>query len=651
MTFRKSVLLFLSLSMIATLVACSSSSTPAVTIAATTGTPQSAPAGSQFGNPLVVTVMKGSTAVSGATVTFTAPAQTGASGTFAGGVNTATTDASGVATSAALTANTTAGAYTVTASVTGATATATFSLTNTAALTLTPGNYVFSLSGADANASFYSVSGVFTVASDGATISGGEQDFTDYVVGPVHDKISGGSVALSTGGTHNLVITLTTADTSIGVHGTETLVATPGTNPLPSISNALVVEYDTWATSNGTLDAQTATSLPACSATATSAAPCGYAFLLAGLDPSSYGLVIGGVITEDGPGTISGTNSIFDANDDFSGFNFAGETIGASTVVQVDANGQVEFTLVPTDTLDFGASIVLIGYVVDANRIRLVETADSFGGFTGGTALVQANPGTISSISGNRYVLSLAGGDANGAFQVAGLLTAGATTFSGYVNYNDLTGTGVQAPDPVYQTKGDTYTVESTGRVSIPGMTDGTETGANFNQYLYLDGNGNALALTLDSTDLLSGIGYLQTGGGLFTAASFDGTYAMNAGGANMPVGDEYEFAAVGPVAADGVGTLAGAVDLNWINTPDLTADFPVSGNFTFADNGVFTSPTSAGSGITGLDLTTPANDDAFNFYLVDTTRVVAIETDPNQLTLGYFLLQQTPGGGFKNKK
>jgi hypothetical protein len=280
-----------------------------------------------------------------------------------------------------------------------------------------------------------------------------------------------------------------------------------------------------------------------------------------------------------------------------------------------------------------------------------VETADSFGGFTGGTALVQANPGTISSISGNRYVLSLAGGDANGAFQVAGLLTAGATTFSGYVNYNDLTGTGVQAPDPVYQTTGDTYTVESTGRVSIPGMTDGTETGANFNQYLYLDGNGNALALTLDSTDLLSGIGYLQTGGGLFTAASFDGTYAMNAGGANMPVGDEYEFAAVGPVAADGVGTLAGAVDLNWINTPDLTADFPVSGNFTFADNGVFTSPTSAGSGITGLDLTTPANDDAFNFYLVDTTRVVAIETDPNQLTLGYFLLQQTPGGGFKNKK
>src|SRR5207245_6079482 len=68
---------------------------------------------------------------SGVVVTFTAPGS-GASGTFAGGVNTATTNASGVATSATFTANATAGGpYNVVASATGATS-ANFSLTNVA---------------------------------------------------------------------------------------------------------------------------------------------------------------------------------------------------------------------------------------------------------------------------------------------------------------------------------------------------------------------------------------------------------------------------------------------------------------------------------------------------------------------------------------
>ena len=44
---------------------------------------------------------------------------------------------------------------------------------------------------------------------------------------------------------------------------------------------------------------------------------------------------------------------------------------------------------------------------------------------------------------------------------------------------------------------------------------------------------------------------------------------------------------------------------------------------------------------MTGLDATTSTNQDAFTYYVIDTTKVVAIETDPNQLTLGYFELQQ----------
>src|SRR6266568_5467503 len=103
---------------------------PPAKVVVTSGSGQSTAINSAFSAPLVATVTDvGNNPVSGVVVTFTAPAS-GASGTFAGGVNTATTNASGVATSAVFTANSTAGGpYNVVASATGATS-ANFSLTN-----------------------------------------------------------------------------------------------------------------------------------------------------------------------------------------------------------------------------------------------------------------------------------------------------------------------------------------------------------------------------------------------------------------------------------------------------------------------------------------------------------------------------------------
>ena len=60
-----------------------------------------------------------------------------------------------------------------------------------------------------------------------------------------------------------------------------------------------------------------------------------------------------------------------------------------------------------------------------------------------------------------------------------------------------------------------------------------------------------------------------------------------------------------------------------------------VSGAFTADASGVFTGT------ITGLDIDTPANVDAFTYYVIDPTKVVAIETDGNQLTIVKFALQQ----------
>jgi hypothetical protein len=126
--------------------------TPA-TVMPTAGTPQSAAVNTAFATPLQATVKDSlNNPVSGVTVTFTAPAS-GASGTFAGGVNTATTNASGVATSAVFTANTTAGGpYTVTATVAGVATPANFSLTNLAppSFSLVQAAQGFSASGGNA---------------------------------------------------------------------------------------------------------------------------------------------------------------------------------------------------------------------------------------------------------------------------------------------------------------------------------------------------------------------------------------------------------------------------------------------------------------------------------------------------------------------
>jgi uncharacterized protein YbbK (DUF523 family) len=105
---------------------------PPASILATAGTPQTATVNTAFATSLAATVKDAfGNPVAGATVTFTAPAS-GASGTFAGGVNTATTNAQGVATAPVFTANTAAGVYTVTAKVGTLTTSPGFALTNLA---------------------------------------------------------------------------------------------------------------------------------------------------------------------------------------------------------------------------------------------------------------------------------------------------------------------------------------------------------------------------------------------------------------------------------------------------------------------------------------------------------------------------------------
>jgi hypothetical protein len=496
---------------------------------------------------------------------------------------------------------------------------------------LANGNYVFSLSGEDANGSYF-VSGAFTVS--GTNITAGEQDFSDPANPDLFDQITSGTIVTTSDG--NFQITLNTGDANVGIAGTETINGT--ILPSSSTGKSFINEFDASASGNGELDAQ---STPA-------ALSAGYAFVLGGSVYDSeaeenVAVALGGVINVDSAGGISGTGSIFDANVAGSGTEFAGETLGASTVTATpDSFGRVTFTLNPTDSEDF-PNFVLQGYVVDSNNIRLVEgndgVADGFGGTTGGVALAQGtSTGTFTATSAqNTYVAGLFGFDTIGVIQVAAQLAPNSDNgVTGFIDFNDLFYEEPASPDPVTAS---TYSVDPTGDVTIPGLTDGVN---SLNVQLYLDGNGHALAITLDAGDVIGGNGYQQSGTGTFTAASFSGAYALGVGGADSD--DELYISAVGPVMADGVGTLpSGFVDLNWADT-ETVANAPVTGTFTAASTGIFTGT------ITGLDVTdctiftsdgSGCTADVFNYYLVDATGDnIAIETDANQLTLGVFQQQ-----------
>jgi hypothetical protein len=113
---------------------------PPATIAAWTGTPQSAATNTDFGVLMVAVVRDTSTnGVQGVTVTFTAPGS-GASGTFNGSTSAGVvTDNNGLAIAPRLRANGVSGTYTVTATVPGVGSSAAYIMTNTGGGSGTPG--------------------------------------------------------------------------------------------------------------------------------------------------------------------------------------------------------------------------------------------------------------------------------------------------------------------------------------------------------------------------------------------------------------------------------------------------------------------------------------------------------------------------------
>src|SRR6202167_2576310 len=414
-----------------------------VSIATTSGTPQSATVNAAFAAPLSVTVLDSNrNPLSGALVTFEVPA-TGASGTFAGGVNTATTNSSGMATSSIFTANGSVGTYTVTATVASGAQPANFVLTNTG---ITFAFYLSGLEAINGGSNFYALAGAVTVDGNG-NVLGGEQDYNDAAgltsPQPSGDAILPGSAELMVDPTTGQgTLTLTTNNTSLGLNGVETLAV-----QFVNTNHALIVQFDGSATSSGSMDTQTLAS------TLTDG---NYAFTLSGVDPGYQSIVFGGVFAISNSGTtLAGT---FDVDDAGATTTPTLGTAFSETITGPDAfgRGTMTSTTLPISSLNY--------YVVGPEAIRIIDvdtiTTDSAIGSAFGQGTGKFNNGSLGS-----SVFGVSSNSLGNLFAAAGMFTTvpGSGTFNGVADDNEFDNGTIVPKAPI----SGTYTVASNGYGSM----------------------------------------------------------------------------------------------------------------------------------------------------------------------------------------
>jgi hypothetical protein len=476
---RKSILIVLVLMGMAGLAACGGGNrktTSVETIVATSGTPQSAVVGAAFAAPLVATVATGSTADSGVSVTFTAPAN-GASGTFASGATSATvmTSASGVAQSPAFTANSAAGSYAVTASATGAATPASFSLTNTAG---TPA----SISATGGTPQSAAVGTAFTTAlsatvldSNSNPVSGAVVTFTAPGSSAAGGTFANGTNTATTNASGVATSQVFTANSIIG--GPYTVTAS-----VPGVSG--VADF---------------------SLTNTAALP-GAAFSFYATGSESDGedtYSLAGAIKISSDGSITGEQDLNDAD----GFTFIGDQITSGSLVVDSTTGVGTLILnVPGDTnVGVGGVETFAVSFANPNHAIIMEFD---GGFTSSGSMDLQTP-LSAAFEGFSFALTgLDGaGDAlaiGGTFQLNAPSTATGSITNGFFDFNNA-GTVTLAT----QFTGSLGTIDGFGRGELT-LTSGGDTSLPVTAFYYVVGPEVIRIIDMDAGDAAVGSAYGQ---------------------------------------------------------------------------------------------------------------------------------------------
>jgi len=501
------------------------------------------------------------------------------------------------------------------------------------------GNYVFAAAGRDTFAHVapgaYQIAGVLT--ADGAgNITGGEQIYEDQPqVGNGLDTITG-TYSIGTDGRGTL--TIDTGDTAIGVNGVETFSVV-----MLGGAQGLITQFDSSASSSGTLDLQTPSSK-------NNVLSGGYAFVTNGVEAAftKAPLGIGGIFNVDGVdnqgnGTISGNGTVMDVND-------AGTiTSGASltqpgSVVPPDQLGKVVINLDPA--FPGSPALTFVGFIIDDTHVKLIERDQTFGTTSGAAYAQGTSTGTFTNASFNTTVVYSTLGystDSNGPLQptaYAGVFDAdGVGDIGSNVGYTDENQFGLVISD----TLSGSYAADSnkTGRVTTSGMFYGSS-GQGPKWILYLTGASDAPALILQVDGTAN---FIETVGTTYTqtatsVASFTGSYGMGFAYFAATGGEDD---GTGQATASGASGLSGNEDLNVCNfdvTTGLCSSFTPNTGLALTGG-----PFSNTSGVPGR-FTGPLNDgtdfnlDPIAFYIADGTRVLFIDTG-SVPAVGVFRQQQ----------
>ncbi|MGD0445757.1 MAG: hypothetical protein ABSA39_17625 [Edaphobacter sp.] len=488
-------------------------------------------------------------------------------------------------------------------------ASATITITGSSTSIIADGNYVLHVSGQDLNGPYFLV-GAFNVKS--GAITGGEQDFSDPNIGSSDALVPAQSSIISTGSGNNIQIVLATANTQIGVNGSETIHGTFVSN-----TRMLISEFDAAAAATGSLDLQTTATAPSG----------GFAFSMNGNDDSSNNnqISFGGVLNFTGA-TLSTLNSVFDIADG-DGTVLTQQTFSSGSVSAPDTYGRVTVNLTPS-TASNVPTIALSAYIVDGHTIQIIESqGDGLNADMGGTALAQganANNFSTASISGSTYVHGSIGSDSVGSLILGGSFVFGAgNTASGQLAFNDLENI---TPNSF---SGASYQVSSTGRVAITNVIPSSLSNITLTFIMYLDGSGNAMIMGADDVQQSSGLAYQQT-----ATPTYQGNYALAVQGSLVgPVLNNGEvitlpYGAAGPVAINS-SAITGFTDYTSqdANPPNFSP-FDTYSNATLS--GQVNSPSTGNLSVTGLNSFTTGQAGQFGYYPIDSSRLLAIELDEN---------------------
>jgi hypothetical protein len=495
------------------------------------------------------------------------------------------------------------------------------------------GTYVFSFSGFDVSGgseSFFAVVGALVANGSGSFSSGSIIDINDPAMTTFVGASSNVQLGLPATGGYKV-----TADG----RGTGTIDVTINSVPvqigidfvLNSPSGGLITRFDDNGSGSGTINLQTAGITQA-------NLQGSYAFGVAGTDTVGNPLGAVGAFTLDVNGNATGSED-FNANGDSINLTALPLTSGAVLVGSPSGTAQLNASAGSLSSLGFDV------WVIDSTHLKFIETDST--AVLAGDAFVS----TQTAFPSGPLVFTMSGDDIEdppAPIAMGGLLTSTGSSISG--GLQDINDAGSVGQAPLVTGSLTPFTGGRT-QLTLNGIFNGGwEVGAittpgnyTFAAYPY---NGGIELLEIDSFGgITAGTAYPQTPSSLGATQG----YALNLTGSNDAPGEVDMIAEF--VTNSSNGFSSGLYDTNNLG---LSPDGLVSDLSLGSSTGVYSND-SNGDGRGTVSFPNPQTNnnslsdfDTFNFvfYTINSSNIVFIETDGDQLGLGTLQLQSASGSG-----